>query len=458
MPDKSRFPPDRTSIRLSFQFSFVYASLSAIVFAMTYFFTKYEIREWVRLEMSGAAATLEAIYQAEGPEALIRSVNNLADASFENAQIYQLRASDDTVVSGNIPVELDGDLPDRVPVEAVHLYGRVNEELTGYWMRVDQIGPYELIQGSSDHVFAEIQEALGYALIAGVLFVMTLGLIVGTRVGRITEQRITDISASLSDFSGGKLDARVPTAKGRQDDFARVSVSINLMLEEIRRLLESQKQISNDIAHDMRTPLQRLRQRLETMESSTSVSPEDVTTSLKQTEEIIGTFNALLRIAQIEAADKRAKFEKLDITGVVRNVTELFEPFAEDKGIELCTQICDGKALVFGDEDLLTQLLSNLIENAIKHSPLGKHIEVSTHSSSINTLVRVADDGPGIDPGDHERIFQRFFRGEKSRSSPGNGLGLTLARAIADLHGASLSVSNSNPGAVFEIRFPNVSS
>ncbi len=421
---------------------------------MTYIYTQYEIREWVRIEMRGAAMTLETIYRAEGIEALISSVDTLAKASFENAHIYQLLDENGSIISGNIPAKMDGPLPNRILADDINLRGGVNEELVGYWMRADQIGPYRLVQGSSDHVFAEILEALGYALIAGSLVVVILGLIVGTRVGRLTEQRISGISRTLSDFSSGKLDQRIPTAAGKRDDLGRVSTSINLMLDKIERLLESQEQISNDIAHDMRTPLQHLRQRLEAMQSSARISPEDVTASLEHTEEIIGTFNALLRIAQIEGADRRARFEEFDINLTILNVVEFFEPFADDEGITLDAQIADQAALVFGDRDLLTQLLSNLVENAIKHSPSGVNVKISVHTTPSDVFVRVADGGPGIEPADHERIFRRFFRGEKSRNSPGNGLGLALVKAIADLHGATLSVSNASPGAVFEVRFP----
>jgi len=422
---------------------------------MTYLYTQYEIREWVRIEMRGAAMTLETIYHTEGIEALITSVDTLAKASFENAHIYQLLDEDGSIISGNIPAKMEGRLPDRILAEDIHLLGGVNEELVGYWMRGDQIGPYRLVQGSSDHVFAEILEALGYALLAGSLVVVVLGLIVGTRVGRLTEQRISGISRTLSDFSGGKLDVRIPATTGKRDDLGRVSTSINLMLDKIERLLESQEQISNDIAHDMRTPLQHLRQRLEAMQSSPKVSPEDVTTSLEHTEEIIGTFNALLRIAQIEGADRRARFEEFDIRSIIVNVAEFFEPLADDEGMTLEAQTADEAAVVFGDRGLLTQLLSNLVENAIKHSPSGIKIKISVHTSPSEVSVRVADGGPGVEPADHERIFRRFFRGEKSRNSYGNGLGLSLVKAIADLHGATLSVSNNNPGAVFEVRFPN---
>jgi Signal transduction histidine kinase len=458
MVDVQRQGPSalRTSIRLSLQYSFLYAVLSAFVFALAYWFTQYEVQDWVLDQMRGDAETLSEIHKLSGADALIDRVDALAEVSFENARIFQLLNADGAVISGNLLTRFENSLPEFLPAENVELTGETHGEIEGYWMRADQIGPYRLIQGSGDHIVAEILEALGLSLVIGYLAVVILGLVVGIRVGRMTEQRITAISNTLSDVSSGNLTARIPTTASARDDLARVSMEINMMLDKIRRLLESQEQISNDIAHDMRTPLQHLRQRLETLRDRSCIEPGDVSASLEQTEEIIATFNALLRIAQIEAGDRRERFERTDLAQVIANVVEVFEPTAEDEGIVLDTDLPDSSLEVFGDRGLLTQLLSNLVENAIKHCPAGTRIMVSGRRASVGSILYVADNGPGIDPQDRERIFRRFFRSEKSRSSPGNGLGLALAKAIADMHEASMSVSDNDPGTVFEISFPEV--
>jgi signal transduction histidine kinase len=345
-------------------------------------------------------------------------------------------------------------LPDYLPAQELPLAGEIHDEVTGYWLRADDVGPYLLIQGAGDHIVLEILEALGMALVVGYLAVVILGLIVGIRIGRITERRITAISNTLAEVSSGNLASRISTAPKARDDLSRVSTEINSMLGQIKRLLESQEQISNDIAHDMRTPLQHLRQRLEKLRDSPTIRSDDITASLDQTEEIIATFNALLRIAQIEGSDRRERFAWNDLHEVIGNVTEVFEPTAEDAGIELTIEVPDEHLEVFGDRNLLTQLLSNLVENAIKHCPSGSKVLVSGENTPEGLILRITDNGPGIEPLDQERIFHRFFRGEKSRNSPGNGLGLALAKAICDLHGAEITVSENDPGTIFEINFP----
>ena len=456
MADAKRKEPSalRTSLRLSLQYSFLYAVLSAFVFALAYWFAQYEVRDWVRDQMRGDARTLSEIYQTNGADAQKSRIDALAEVSFENARIYQLVDADGVVVSGNLSTNLAGPLPELLDSEDVQLTGSVHDEVEGYWTRDDRIGPYRLIQGSGYHIIGEILEALGMALVVGYLAVVILGLIVGVRVGRMTEQRITAISSTLSSVSTGNLDARVTTNGASRDDLSRVSVEINTMLDQIKRLLKSQEQISNDIAHDMRTPLQHLRQRLEVLRDGKSIEPEDISASLEQTEEIIATFNSLLRIAQIEAGDRRERFEPTDLAKIVGNVVEVFEPTAEDEGISLIISLPDTSLEVFGDRGLLTQMLSNLVENAIKHCPSGTNIEVSGKSSLAGSILRVADTGPGISTNDQDRVFRRFFRGEKSRNSPGNGLGLALVKAIAEMHGASVSISDNKPGTCFKIVFP----
>lgn len=442
-----------TSFRLSLQYSFLYAVLSAFVFALAYWFTQYEVRDWVFDQMRGDAATLSDIYDNNGSEVLIDRIDALGEISFENARVYQLLDADGAVISGNLLSLYAEPLPNKLSANDIRVIGNVDDEVEVYWMREDQIGPYRFIQGSGDHIVAEILEALGIALVVGYLIVVILGLVVGVWVGRMTEGRITAISDTLSKVSTGNLGARVQTNGVGRDDLSRVSLEINAMLEKIKRLLESQEQISNDIAHDMRTPLQHLRQRLETMHNSTNVAPDDVTASLEQTEDIISTFNALLRIAQIEARDRTERFEPTDLVQIASNVAEVFEPSAEDEGISLMTILPHSAVNVVGDRGLLTQMLSNLVENAIKHCPSGTSIEVSCKLSQTGPILRVVDTGNGIVSSDQERIFRRFFRGEKSRNSPGNGLGLALVKAIAEMHGASIHVSDNSPGTVFDIRF-----
>lgn len=443
----------RTSVRLSLQFSFLYAVLSACVFALAYLFTQAEVQDWIRDQMRGDSQTLKAVYQEEGEASLIAIIDGLSYVSFEKTRLYQLLDADGNVLSGNIPAPLIGAIPTQMAANDSRLAVHPPYEVDVYWLREDTLGPYRLIQGAGNHLVAEILEALAAALLLGYVSVIILGLIVGVRVGRITEQRITSISAVMADVSAGQLAARVPTRETAKDDLSRVSAGINGMLDQIGRLLESQQQISNDIAHDMRTPLQRLRQRLERMSQTGTVEPEDLLACQRQTDDIITTFNALLRIAQIEARNRNSRFENVDIVEILTVVAEVFEPAAEEAGIELVAPIFGQGLIVTGDRGLLMQMFSNLVENAIRHCPSGTSITLAAASETHSITAFVADTGPGIDRTDHDRIFRRFFRIEGSRNTSGHGLGLSLVKAIADMHGATIAVRDNNPGALFEIRF-----
>ena len=443
----------RTSVRLSLQFSFLYALLSAIVFALAYWFTQYEVKDWVLERMEGDVETLTKVFDADGAGALQTNVDALAQVSFESTRIFQLQDSEGNIVSGNITSVLEGDIPDYLVADRVALSTPVHDEVSVYWMRQDQIGPFNLIQGSGDHIVAEILEALVAALIVGYLGVISLGLLAGVRVGRLTEQRIINISDVLDRAANGQLAARISDSPETGDDLMRVSLDINQMLDKTQRLLESQQQISNDIAHDMRTPLQRLRQRLESMRDAREVAERDVAACLEQTEEIVATFNALLRIAQIEASTRQERFGSVNLPDIVRDVVETFAPVAEDAGKSLKAEIENDAPAINGDAQLLTQLLVNLIDNAIKHSADGQAIKVDLSRKGPELVLSVSDDGQGIDPDQHDKVFRRFFRTETSRSSPGNGLGLAIVKAISDVHGAAICVENLMPGIAFRVKF-----
>lgn len=444
----------RTSLRLSLQFAFLYSVLAAVIFVGAYWFTNYEVRDWLHDQMASDTAILKEIYEKAGIDELSKSVDVMAVVNFENARIFQLLGPEGDVLAGNVsrivgPVSDKYILADRVEIDGEHA-----DEISGYWITQNAVGPYTLLQGTGNHVIAEVLEALGITLVAGFILIMSFGTFAGVWVGRLTERRIESISGTMENVSQGDLSVRIPMDDLSNDDLSRVATSINATLEQLENLMESQVQISNDIAHDLRTPLQRLRQRLEKMAGQQAIDPQEADAALAQTEDIIGTFNALLRIAQIEAGDRRERFQRTDLRDLVTNVHEAFEPSAEDAGQQLHLKMPDRPVVVLGDPDLLMQLISNLVENALRHTPEGTTITLEAMSVDNVPVLCVADTGPGIAPEDREKVFRRFYRGEKSRTTGGNGLGLSLCKAIAELHHAELEVSDNKPGLRIEARFP----
>jgi signal transduction histidine kinase len=219
--------------------------------------------------------------------------------------------------------------------------------------------------------------------------------------------------------------------------------------------MEALRQVTNDIAHDLRTPLGRLRQSLdEARRTATGVADYEtaVDDAILEVDSLLSTFSALLRIAQIEARTRRSRFSTVDLSELASGICQSFAPSAEDAGKSLRSDIARSIA-VEGDRDLLTQMVVNLVENAITHTGSGVSIFVSLRSEGGAAILSVSDNGPGVPLQERQRIFQRFYRAERSRTTPGNGLGLSLVAAVADLHGIAITVTDNQPGLRVTMRF-----
>jgi signal transduction histidine kinase len=260
-------------------------------------------------------------------------------------------------------------------------------------------------------------------------------------------RRVDAIARTAEAIVGGDLDQRVPD-RGTDDDFDRLARTLNGMLHRIGELIEGLRQVSNAVAHDLRTPLARLRQRLEAARTGSRSQAElesAIDAAIGETDTILATFAALLRIAEIEAGTRRAGFQEVDLGAVAATVVEAFAAPAEDEQKTLHGSIAPG-IFVRGDRELLTQLVANLVENAIRHTPENTRIEVELTRTPSGSRLAVADDGPGVPADERGRIFRRFHRLDRSRTVPGSGLGLSLVSAIADLHGARIGVDDNRPG------------
>ncbi|MFZ1106723.1 MAG: ATP-binding protein [Rhodomicrobium sp.] len=296
-----------------------------------------------------------------------------------------------------------------------------------------------------------ILNAFAWVIGATVVLALAGGLFISLRF----LARVDGMAQAAEQIIGGNLQHRLPSLKtGDELDF--LAQTLNRMLDRINELMESVRQVSSDIAHDLRTPLSRLRQ---TLEAAILVSrPEDELRSaighaIEETDGILETFGALLRIAQIEAGTRRRGFALFDFSALVADVAEAFAPSIQDEG-KFLKSFVEGGVTFVGDRELLTQLLANLLENGIRHTGVGTTIEVRLASTSEEISLVVADNGPGVPMESHERLFDRFYRAEASRTSPGSGLGLSLVKAIANLHDAKVSLCDNKPGLLFDFRFP----
>ena len=279
-------------------------------------------------------------------------------------------------------------------------------------------------------------------------------------VGRRALNRIDDISQASVRIMGGDLGGRLPVS-GAGDEFDRLSENLNAMLTRISELNEGLKQVSDNIAHDLKTPLTRLRNRADAALNATA-SPEEYRTALESTiaesDQLIRTFNAILMISRLEAGYSAEALAPVDLAAAVRDVVELYEPVSEELGVALEAEAV-GSFAVTGNRELIGQALSNIVDNAVKYSAgdadRKPRVKVSLARRGSESVLSVADNGPGIpDPADRERATERFVRLEKSRSQPGSGLGLSLAQAVMKLHGGRLDLASADPGLIVSMVFP----
>jgi len=301
----------------------------------------------------------------------------------------------------------------------------------------------------------EVEEAVTTAFLWTVGLVALLGIGGGALLSRAFLARVDAIARTAEAIIEGDLSRRVPV-RGTGDDLDRLAGTLNRMLDRIGALMESLHQVSSDVAHDLRTPLSRLYHRLDdarTHARSVGEYEAAVDGAVREAEGLLDTFSALLRIAQVEGASPRAGFRDVDLSAVAEAVADAYRPDAEEAGHRLAAEVAPGMAL-HGDGELLTQALANLVENALRHTPPGTRIVVRlSRSEDKRVCLVVEDDGPGVGLEDLPRLVHRFYRGERSRTTPGNGLGLSLVAAVADLHGATLRIRDAGPGLRVSLLF-----
>jgi signal transduction histidine kinase len=298
-----------------------------------------------------------------------------------------------------------------------------------------------------DALRAMITQAFLWAIGATVLLALVGGALVSMRF----LSRVDAVGRATREIMDGNLARRLPVS-GADDEFDRLAAELNRMLERMQQLMENLRQVSNDIAHDLRTPLTRLRQHLESARVNAR-SVEDyraaVDHAIQDSEAVLSTFGALLRIAQVEAGSRRASFSAVDLSALFEAMVETYAAVAEDAGQELVGRIAPD-VQTHGDKDLLTQMLANLVENAVRHSARGARIAVTLDGQ----VGVVADSGPGVPEAERDKVLRRFYRLEASRTTPGSGLGLALVAAIAELHGIALELGDNRPGLRVTLRFP----
>jgi signal transduction histidine kinase len=285
--------------------------------------------------------------------------------------------------------------------------------------------------------------------------VLLLGLVGGAMMSRNMLARLDSINRTSAEIIDGDLSRRVPVGKAH-DEFDALAENLNAMLDRIERLMKGVREVTDSVAHDLRTPLNRLRNRLEATQrhlDPASAETAEIEAAIAETDSLITTFNALLLIAEADAGVARGEMTPIDLAPIAEDMAELYAPLAEEKGVALRIEPA-GATLIDGNRSLISQALANLVDNAIKYTPTGGQVVVTALETPDGVELRVADSGPGIPPEERARVVERFVRLDASRNAPGTGLGLSLVAAVARLHEARLILQDNKPGLRAVMRFP----
>jgi signal transduction histidine kinase len=397
------------------------------------------------------------VFAANTPEQRLAEIDDRLRKDPRRIKIAGLFGADGHRIAGNmesLPSGLARDVPADAVIVRVDDRGREMQKvrLASHLLPSGEV----LVIGRNIDEIADIAEIVGRALALGLLPAFALAVAIGMVLSLRALNRLSEVNRRMQRIVAGDLRERLPT-RGRDDPFDQLAVSVNRMLGEIEGLIHEIAGVGDDIAHDLRTPLTRVRIRLERGREHAATLQElraVVDVSIAGLDQSLAIITALLRIAEIEHSRRLAGFSQVRLAPLVREVGDLYDPIAEDKRITLQVEAAD-ETIVHGDRDLLFEAVANLVDNAVKFTPEGGRVELALLRREGETVIRVKDTGPGIPQVEREAVTKRFYRSDKSRRTEGLGLGLSLVAAIVKLHGFRFTITPS-PGCTAEIACPQV--
>ena len=434
------------SFRLTLFYAALFMASAGVLFATVYWTATAAMQSDMAAVLRSEAAQLAQVHSRLGLAGLAEQIARRMNFRTRGPIFYLLQAPNRRVVVGNLPgmPPVDG-VVDFVPQPDTPEPDIPPSKFTGFGLTLSD-GSFLLVAQDANRL-TEMQHAIVRAFIWAGGLTLLLAVAGGVLIGSNFLRRIDTITRTSRAIMEGNLSARIPV-RGTHDEIDQLVASLNAMLDRIQQLMDGLRQVSSDIAHDLRTPLGRLRQHLEdARDRAKSTADYDAATdaAIEEADELLETFSALLRIAQVEAGAQRRGFVDVDLSDLIRSVAEVYQPAAEDSEHRLTYKVEDG-IHVSGDRQLLAQMISNLLENALRHTPDGSLVSLELRKTVAGFELDVADNGPGIPEVEREKVFDRFYRLDRSRSTAGSGLGLALVKAIAGLHGLSIRLEDRKPG------------
>ena len=445
-----------TTFRLALSYLGIF-TISAMALLMlvswsTTMFIEWQVQETVEAEATGLAE----VYQDRDLVGLSDVIGQRTRQDIEGRATYLLMGLDGSPLAGNLrawPAEVGSQLGwVRFRILPLGGIGPGFEVMARAYELADG---YRLLVGRSLADAKRVKSAINRALGWGLAVTILLGVVGGYFTSRHLLQRVEEMSRTARSIFGGDMSQRMALS-GTADEFDSLAESFNEMMDELERLLEGIRTVSDNIAHDLRTPLNRLRSRIDLV----LLGPPDcegfrrtLEETLAEADNLLATFNAILTISHAESAARLERFESVDLSRLADDAVELYEPLAEEKDVTLVCAAEPG-LLVNGDRHLLFQAMANLVDNAVKYTPAGGRVAVGVIAVDEGTVeLAVADSGPGIPEESRDRVLERFVRLDSTRSTPGNGLGLSLVQAVVRLHGARLVLDDNSPGLVVRLAF-----
>jgi signal transduction histidine kinase len=441
------------SFRLSALYAVLFGAAVLLLGAGAFWSTRSALEQQLTRRIDAEMTLLEQEFRANGIDGLVATVQQRANGK-ANLDYFLIDPTGKRLAGDLLPVA------DRLGWIEIDSGPDASGERSGESEPVRVLikeldGGFRLGVGEDLEQVAEMEGTFLVILASALGIVLALGIGGGLLLSAAFLRRVDVITRTADAIVAGDLSRRIERT-GSGDDFDHLSATLNAMLDRIAGLMENLRQVSNDIAHDLRTPLSRLRQDLEEAKRHDLTAADYkavVERAVEEADLLLETFSALLRIAQIEAGTRRSAFRPVPLSEVMRTVAEAYAPAVEESGRLLRAEIADG-VQIDGDRGLLAQLFANLVENALRHTPPGTIITLRLSPQSAGAAAEVADTGSGIPKDERAMVFRRFYRLERSRTTAGSGLGLSTVGAIAELHHAAIELLDNEPGLRVVLRFP----
>jgi signal transduction histidine kinase len=422
----------------------------AFIYWQTVVYSGRQTGETIDAEITGLAEQ----YRRAGLVGLVEVIAERSDASHGSNMLYLLTDSSGRPMAGNLTrwpdAHVDPDGWTRFTLHTPAVDGKGERDHVVQAESFLLPGGFQLLVGRDLAERDQFRDRISAALAWSAAMTLILGLAGGVLMSRGVLRRLESINRTSDRIMAGEISRRIPLT-GRNDEFDRLAQNLNTMLDRIQRLMDGMRQVTDNIAHDLRSPLGRLRSRIEVAlldPPSEERYRAELERTIEDADTLLLTFNALLDIAQAEAGNPRAEMIPLDMVGLARDLIDLYEPVAEEAGLKLDAWLPEAPISLNGYRHLLSQAIANLIENALKYTPSGGTVRVTVERVGEAAQLVIADTGPGIPEAERDRVFDRFYRLEASRTTPGNGLGLSLTRAVFHLHGGTIAMTDDRPGEI----------